>query len=129
MGIATERKLAAVSGPDVHSLSTVRALPTMAREVSDSQILDAKTAVPLRLVKPAAPLPGPTLSDLATLKFFEEGQRQETEGVYRETEHIPLRSLDRVPLRLGPALLTMSVALGGAAAAGWWLGLRAFSLL
>jgi len=38
-----------------------------------------------------------TLSDLVTQRFFADGTAQEASGVYHETEHVRVRSLDRVP--------------------------------
>jgi hypothetical protein len=130
MGVATERRLATMrKGP--HDLSTVRALPTITSsyDVSDSQILDVATAAPLRLVKPVPRGPGPTLSDLATQSFFEDGARGELTGTYAETEHVRIRSLDEVPRRLGPRLIVLSLMVAAAGAAGWWLGANAFATL
>jgi hypothetical protein len=121
MGFATERKLAAIR---VHTNPTVRAMAPIASEVSDSQILDIKTAAPVRLLVPKPRRKQPTLSDLVTQSFFEDGKRQEESGVYSETEHVRIRSLDRVPRRWWPAMLAFCVFVGAAAAGAWWLGLR-----
>jgi hypothetical protein len=85
-------------------------------EVSDSQVIQTAAAPPRRQRA--------TLSDFITQSFFAEGSRQEEEGVYSETDHVRLRSLDRVPRRWWPTMLVLSLLVAGAAAGGWWLGFR-----
>jgi hypothetical protein len=122
MGFATERRLAALG---VHDKSTVRALGTISAEVSDSQILDIKTSPARRLVPAPAQRRRPTtLSDFVTQTFFEDGNKQEQSGVYTETEHVPIRSLDRVPRRWWPMMLALFLVVAAAAAGAWWLGFR-----
>jgi hypothetical protein len=116
VGPTTLRKLAFLERP--HDHTTARALPVVSNEVSESQVIQTIPATPPRLGQPT------TLSDLATLKFFDEGSRQEAEGVYKETAHIPLSSLDRVPRRRWPMLLVLTLLVTGAAAGAWWLGFR-----
>jgi hypothetical protein len=92
--------------------------------ISDSQILDVATAVPVGRVVPALRRKGPTLSDFVSLSFFADGERQEASGVYAETEHVRIRSLDRVPRRWLPMMLAFCLVTAAAAAGAWWLGLR-----
>jgi hypothetical protein len=121
MGFATERKLAAVGA---HDKPTVRAMEPITSVVSDSQILDVKTAQARPVVVPLRRRKAPTLSDLVTQAFFEDGHRQEASGVYHETEHVRVRSLDRVPRRWWPTMLAFLIVAAGAGAGAWWLGLR-----
>jgi hypothetical protein len=116
----TNRKLAAL-GP--HDKPTVRAMEPITRVVSDSQILDVKTA-PVRLLVPARRRKAPTLSDFVSERFFADGERQEASGVYVETEHVRIRSLDRVPRRWWPMMLAFCLVTAASALGAWWLGLR-----
>jgi len=111
MGNTSERRLAALRQQGQPSA-------TITRNVSRSQILDV---APDRRRPPAPPA---TLRDPFTAGFFAEGNRQELEGVFRETEHVRLRSLDRVPRRWWPLVLVWCMVLGAAAAGGWWLALE-----
>jgi len=72
---------------------------------------------------PPGQRPG-TLNDLLTLKFFADGESQSEEGVYKETEHVPIPSLDSVPRRRWPAIILFCVFVGAAAGSAWWMGLR-----
>jgi hypothetical protein len=119
MGIATQRKLAAV-GP--HDEPTRRAMLPI-RDVSDSQILDVATAKPRAIVTPIRPK-RPTLGDLITQSFFAAGAEQEASGVYHETEHVKIRSLDHVPRRWWPTMIALCLVLGAATAGAWYLGFR-----
>jgi hypothetical protein len=67
-----------------------------------------------------SPLPQATLNDLVALRFFEDGNRQEAEGVYDETEHVPVGSLDRVPVARWPMVLALLLLTTAAAAGAWW---------
>ena len=122
MGIDTQRKLAALRARERPS---IRPASEVTQQVSASQILDVATARPR--VIPLVHKKKPTLDPLAR-DFFAAGERQEADGVFFETEHVRLRSLDRVPRRWW-ARLTMAVALlllatTCAAAAAWRLGVR-----
>jgi hypothetical protein len=120
MGSATKRRLETLGA---HDKPTVRAMEPITRIVSDSQILDIKTAAPLLLV-PRRRRASATLSDAVALDFFADGQRQEASGVYAETEHVKLRSLDRVPRRWLPTLIALCLVTAASAAGAWWLGFR-----
>jgi hypothetical protein len=120
MGIDTRRKLAALRPRPV-----IRASSEVTQQVAESQILDAATASPqiIPLVRRKKATLDPVAND-----FFAAGERQEAAGVYRETEHVRVRSLDRVPRRWW-ATLTMTAALllmmgVCAAVAAWRLGFR-----
>src|SRR5580765_1380653 len=65
-----------------------------------------------------------TLRDLVTLKFFAEGEDQQETGVYNETEHVPLRSLDRVPRRWWSTFLVLFLIVAGAGTGAWFVGMR-----
>jgi hypothetical protein len=93
------------------------------REVSESQILDVAMAKPRPIVAPVRKQ-RPTLSDHVTQSFFAAGSEQEASGVYHETEHVPIRSLDRVPRRWWPMLIAFCLVVGAAAAGAWYVGLR-----
>jgi hypothetical protein len=115
-GSSTLRRLASLDRPN--DRPTVRALPVPA-DVSESQLVDL------------APRPGParrphspTLNDLVAQSFFEEGHRQEAEGVFNESANVRLSSLDRVPRRRWPMVLAFLLVMGGAASGAWWLGFR-----
>lgn len=97
---------------------------TIAREVSDSQILDVATAQPRRRAVTPQRRRVPTLGDGVAQSFFAEGHRQEAIGEFQETEHVPIRSLDRVPRRWWPMMLAFCFCLGAAGAGAWRLGLR-----
>jgi hypothetical protein len=121
MGSATQRKLAAL-GP--HNKPTVRAMEPITRVVAESQILDVAPAAPsLRLVAKAR-RQSATLNDHLALDFFEKGNQQEASGVYIESEHVRVSSLDRVPRRWWPMLLVFCLFTAAAAAGAWWVGLR-----
>src|SRR5882672_2795579 len=122
MGIDTRRKLAALRARD---RPVIRPAAEVTQQVAESQILDVSTARPR--VIPLVHKKKPTLDPLAR-DFFAAGERQEASGVFIETEHVRVRSLDRVPRRWW-ARLTMATALvllaaGCAAAAAWRLGVR-----
>jgi hypothetical protein len=122
MGSATQRRLATRR---VHDKSTVRAMEPITRVVADSQILETATAAPpLRLVAAAHRRQSATLNDHLALDFFEKGNQQEASGVYVESEHVRVSSLDRVPRRWWPMLLVFCLFTAGAAAGAWWLGFR-----
>jgi hypothetical protein len=116
-GSSTLRRLSALDQPNDHT--TARAIPvvTFEVEVSESQVVQT-TAAPAPRRKRA------TLSDFVTQTFFAEGNRQEAIGIYSETEHVRLRSLDRVPRRWWPMMLAFFLLVAGAAAGAWWLGFR-----
>jgi hypothetical protein len=109
MGSATQRKLVAL-GP--HDRSTIRALP-VDRDMEASR---------------APGQPAMTVRELLALKFFAEGEAQESAGAYHETAHIPIRSLDRVP-RSGRAVLIISVLALASTAAGYFSAWRIWSWL
>jgi hypothetical protein len=108
MGIATQKLM--VLGP--HDHPTVRALP-VDRDVAASRP-PAQQAM--------------TVRELLALKFFAEGEAQESAGAYQETAHVPIRSLDRVPRSGGFALIVAVLALAGAAA-GYFSAWRIWSWL
>jgi len=112
--------------------TTVRKLEKLDIEVtvSNSQILNVAAASARRAAAPPPPAGRPhvTLRDLLTLKFFAEGEDQEASGVYNETEHVPIRSLDQVPRRSWPAALVLFVFAAGSFAGGWWLGTTGMSM-
>jgi hypothetical protein len=136
MGSATQRKLASLGVHDkptvramepitsVLSKPTVHAMEPITSVVSDSQILNVATAAPRRRTEPARRRRPTTLSDFVAQSFFADGERQEASGVYAETEHVRIRSLDRVPRRWWPGVLAFCLVTAAAAAGGWWLGLR-----
>ena len=65
-----------------------------------------------------------TLNDPATRSFFADGSRQEMDGVFRETSHVRLRSLDRLPRRWWPMMLAFLLLIAATAGGAWWLGFR-----
>jgi hypothetical protein len=118
----TRRKLAALRARD---RPVIRPTAEVTQQVAESQIVDVNTARPR--VIPLVHKKKPTLDPLAR-DFFAAGERQEMSGFFIETEHVRVRSLDRVPRRWW-ARLTMAAALlllaaGCAAAAAWRLGIR-----
>jgi hypothetical protein len=122
MDTETRRKLAALRARD---RPVIRPTAEITQQVGESQILDVNTAPPR--VIPLVRKKQPTLDPLAR-DFFAAGERQDASGFFIETEHVRVRSLDRVPRRWW-ARLTMAVALlllaaGCAAAAAWRLGVR-----
>jgi len=92
------------------------------QRVSESQILDVATARPR--VIPLTRRKEPTLGDGVAREFFVAGDRQEAAGVFNETEHVRVRSLDRVPRLWSPAMLVLLLVLAGGGAGAWWLGYR-----
>jgi hypothetical protein len=112
-GSGTRRRIVPLDS--VHDRAAARPVPAVTQVVSNSQIINT-TALP--------PRPPATLNDLATLNFFADGNRQEEEGVFTETDHVPLRSLDRVPRRWWPMMLVFLLLSAGAAAGAWRLGFR-----
>jgi hypothetical protein len=57
-----------------------------------------------------------TVRELLALKFFADGEAQESTGAYHETAHVPIPSLDRVPRSGHAALIVFAFALASAAA-------------
>jgi hypothetical protein len=95
------------------------------RVVADNQILEVATEPPIRLVVPPRRRQSATLkNDHLALDFFEKGNAQEASGVYVESEHVRVSSLDRVPRRWWPMLLVFCVFTAAAAGGAWWLGIR-----
>jgi hypothetical protein len=92
------------------------------QQVSESQILDVATARP-RII-PLTRRKKPTLGDGVAQEFFVAGDRQEAAGVFNETEHVRVRSLDRVPRRWWPTMLVLLLLVAGGGAGAWWLGYR-----
>jgi hypothetical protein len=122
MGIETRRKLAALRARD---RQVNRPAAEVTQQVAESQILDVVPARPR--VIPLVHKKKPTLDPVAR-DFFAAGERQEAAGFFTETEHVRVRSLDRVPRRWW-ARLTMAAALlllaaGCGAVAAWRLGVR-----
>jgi len=110
MSSATQRRLVA---PGPHDHSTIRALP-VERDVEASR-------------PPGQPM---TVRELLALKFFADGEAQESAGAYHETAHVPIHSLDRVPRSGGFARLVGALVLAGAVAgyfSAGWIWSRLFS--
>jgi hypothetical protein len=112
----------AALGP--HDRPTLRAAAKVAGEVSESQILEIVEAPSPQLGASARRRHLPTLDDPVTQTFFAEGDRQEATGLFKETEHIRLRSLDRVPRRWWPMMVTLCLLMAATGAGMWWMGLR-----
>jgi hypothetical protein len=121
MGNATQRKLAA-RGP--HDRSTVRTLEPITDVVSEAHIIEVATVAPQHRGTPARRRQSPRLNDLVSQTFFADGQRQEATGIYSETAHVRIRSLDRVPRRWWPMMLVFCLFTTAAGAGAWWLGFR-----
>jgi len=101
-----------------HEHTTVRGVPTVAVDVSDSQVIDIRAASPRRRRSAS-------LNDATTQAFFADGERQEALGVFTETPEIRVHSLDRVPRRWWRlTVLGFAACLVMAAAGAWWLGFR-----
>jgi hypothetical protein len=114
----TQRRLAVLRRRD----RTIRSGLEVTQQVSESQILDVAAARPR--VIPLTRRKEPTLGDGIAREFFVAGDRQEAAGVFHETEHVRVRSLDRVPRRWSPTLLVLLLVLAGGGAAAWSLGYR-----
>src|SRR5262245_62039380 len=100
MDSATERK-ADARGP--HDKSTLRRLEPITDVVSQRHIISERHIVSQsQIVDTPRRRQSPTLNDLVSQTFFADGQRQEANGIYSETEHVRIRSLDRVPRRWWP---------------------------
>src|SRR4029079_717972 len=94
-GIDTRRRMGAVKGE--HDRTTARRMDVITTVVSTSQIIQTSDEPP---PPPPRRRTSASLSgDVVSLDFFEEGHRQEAEGVFKETTHVPISSLDRVPRR------------------------------
>jgi hypothetical protein len=118
MGNDTRRRLAVLRPRD----RPIRPVSEVTQQVSENQILDVTTARPR--VIPLTRRKKPTLGDGVAREFFDGGDRQEAAGVFSETEHVRVRSLDRVPRRWWPAMLVLLLVLAGGGAGAWWLGYR-----
>jgi hypothetical protein len=118
MGIATQKL--AMLGP--HDAPTRRAMLPIG-EGSESQSFDVATAKTRATLTPIYGQKA-TLSDLATQRFFADGAAQEASGVYKETDHVRVRSLDRVPRRWTPMMITLCLVVVAATAGAWSLGFR-----
>jgi hypothetical protein len=118
MGNDTRRRLAVLRPRERPS----RPVSEVTQQVSESQILDVATARPR--VIPLTRRKKPTLGDEIAREFFVAGDRQEAAGVFHETEHVRVRSLDRVPRRWWPPVLALLLVLAGGGAGAWWLGYR-----
>src|SRR5260221_6890717 len=118
MGNDTRRRLG-VHGPRDRP---IRPVSEATQQVSESKILDVSPARPR--VMPLTRRKEPTLGDGVAREFFVAGDRQEAAGVFNETEHIRVRSLDRVPRSWWPAMLVLLLVLAGGGAGAWWLGYR-----
>jgi hypothetical protein len=114
----TRRGLAALRPRD----RPTRSVWDVTQQVSESQILDVATARPR--VIPLTRRKKSTVGDGVAREFFAAGDRQEAAGVFNETEHVRVRSLDRVPRRWWPAMLVLLLVLAGGGAGAWWLGYR-----
>jgi len=118
MGNDTRRRLAGLRPRDRPS----RPVSEVTQQVLESQILDVAAARPR--VIPLTRRKEPTLGNGVAREFFVAGDRQEAAGVFTETEHIRVRSLDRVPRSWWPAMLVLLLVLAGGGAGAWWLGYR-----
>lgn len=118
MGNDTRRRLAELRWRD----RPIRPVSEVTQQVSASQILEVATARPR--VTPLTRRKEPTLGDGVAREFFVAGDRQEAAGVFNETEHVRVRSLDRVPRLWSPAMLVLLLVLAGGGAGAWWLGYR-----
>jgi hypothetical protein len=118
MGSDTRRRLAALRPRD----RPIRSVSDVTQQVSESQILDVATARPR--VIPLTRLKNPMVGDGVVRDFFAAGDRQEAAGLFNETEHVRVRSLDRVPRRWWPAMLVLLLVLAGSGAGAWRLGYR-----